>query len=64
MNYFNQNLRLEALKRGIAVLGETVFDGKSALKLTILNPCLSVSDFHTLFNDIYVLAIELAEKGQ
>ena len=64
LDIFNQRLRLAALKRGTAVLGETVFDGKSALKLTILNPCLGISDFHTLFEDIDSLAIELAEKGQ
>ena len=64
LDKFNQHLRLTALKRGTAVLGETVFDGKSALKLTILNPCLGISDFHTLFEDIDSLAIDLVEKGQ
>ncbi|WP_339672957.1 hypothetical protein [Dasania marina] len=34
----------------MAVLGETRVDDKSALKLTILNPCLTMADFEALFN--------------
>jgi diaminobutyrate-2-oxoglutarate transaminase len=45
--------------RGVAVLGETVIAGKTALKLTILNPCLTLSDFEQLLNDIDALALEL-----
>jgi len=62
LDKFNQTLRLEALTRGVAVLGETVVDGKSALKFTILNPCLKTSDFKSLINKIQTLASELAEQ--
>ena len=57
-----EGLEVEALTRGVAVLGETVVDGKSALKFTILNPCLTTSDFTSLINKIQTLAIELAEQ--
>ncbi|USD40048.1 pyridoxal phosphate-dependent class III aminotransferase [Vibrio sp. SCSIO 43135] len=57
----NQKVRIEALVRGIAVLGETVIDGKSALKFTILNPCLTLSDFEKLLQNINQLAQELAK---
>ncbi len=60
LDKLNQQVRIEALVRGIAVLGETVIDGHSALKFTILNPCLTMSDFVTLLNDIHQLAAELA----
>ena len=50
LDELNKTLRLEALTRGVAVLGETVVDGKSALKFTILNPCLKISDFESLLN--------------
>ncbi|WP_428774913.1 pyridoxal phosphate-dependent class III aminotransferase [Vibrio sp.] len=56
----NQTVRLQALTRGEAVLGETVVDGHSALKFTILNPCLKISDFETLLTKIKNLADELA----
>ena len=62
LDKLNQTLRLEALTRGVAVLGETVVDGKSALKFTILNPCLKTSDFKSLINKIQTLATELAEQ--
>ncbi|MDM5181943.1 aspartate aminotransferase family protein [Massilia sp. DJPM01] len=54
---FNRQLRVALLKRGIAVLGETTVAGKVALKLTILNPCLSITMFADLFENI----VELAE---
>lgn len=57
----NQKVRIEALVRGIAVLGETSVNGQSALKFTILNPCLALSDFEQLLNDIDQLAVELAK---
>ncbi|MGD8112240.1 pyridoxal phosphate-dependent class III aminotransferase [Vibrio sp. TRT 17S01] len=60
LDQLNQQVRIEALVRGIAVLGETTVDGKSALKFTILNPCLALSDFEKLLNDINQLAVELA----
>lgn len=62
LDTFNQILRLEALTRGVAVLGETVVDGKSALKFTILNPCLDMADFESLIAKIHNLAAELAEQ--
>lgn len=61
LDELNKTLRLEALVRGVAVLGETVVDGKSALKFTILNPCLKISDFETLLNKIKTLAVELVK---
>lgn len=62
LDTFNQTLRLEALTRGVAVLGETVVDEKSALKFTILNPCLDMADFESLIAKIHNLAAELAEQ--
>jgi len=61
LDELNKTLRLEALTRGVAVLGETVVDGKSALKFTILNPCLKISDFESLLTKIHTLAAELAK---
>ncbi len=61
LNVFNQSLRHEALTRGIAVLGETVVEGNSALKFTILNPCLKMSDFESLLNEVESLAAELVK---
>jgi len=58
LNQLNQNVRIEALIRGIAVIGETRLDGKSALKFTILNPCLTLSDFESLLFQIDLLAKE------
>ncbi|GAM63416.1 diaminobutyrate-2-oxoglutarate aminotransferase [Vibrio ishigakensis] len=63
LDKLNQKVRIEALTRGVAVLGETVVDGHSALKFTILNPCLTLSDFEKLLNDIDKLAVELAASG-
>jgi diaminobutyrate-2-oxoglutarate transaminase len=61
LDKWNQALRIEALTRGVAVLGETVVDGKTALKFTILNPCLKISDFDVLVTKIEDLAAELAK---
>ncbi|WP_117234606.1 pyridoxal phosphate-dependent class III aminotransferase [Vibrio maerlii] len=61
LDTLNQTLRIEALTRGVAVLGETVVDGKTALKFTILNPCLTLKDFESLLSKINKLAAELAE---
>lgn len=61
LDHLNKTLRLEALTRGIAVLGETIVDGKAALKFTILNPCLKMSDFESLLTKINTLAVELAK---
>jgi diaminobutyrate-2-oxoglutarate transaminase len=63
LDAINQKLRIEALTRGVAVLGETIVDGKTALKFTLLNPCLKHSDFEALLTKIAVLATDLA-KGR
>ncbi|MCW8345045.1 pyridoxal phosphate-dependent class III aminotransferase [Vibrio sp. ZSDZ65] len=62
LDKLNQKIRLEALTQGVAVLGETVVKGHSALKFTILNPCLTLSHFETLLNNIHQLALELVAK--
>lgn len=62
LNELNKAIRLQALTRGVAVLGETVVNGQSALKFTILNPCLTLSDFESLLNNIDQLALELANS--
>ncbi len=56
---FNRKLRLAALKEGVAVLGETTVDGKVALKLTILNPCLTMAAFQSLFEKLRALQCRL-----
>lgn len=61
LDLLNQMVRIEALTRGVAVLGETTIEGQSALKFTILNPCLSLSDFDNLLNQINQLAQELID---
>jgi glutamate/tyrosine decarboxylase-like PLP-dependent enzyme len=63
LDALNQKVRIEALTRGVAVLGETTIDGQSALKFTILNPCLSMSDFDNLLNQINQLAQELIDTS-
>ncbi|MCR9455662.1 pyridoxal phosphate-dependent class III aminotransferase, partial [Vibrio alginolyticus] len=59
LDELNKTLRLEALTRGIAVLGETIVDDKTALKFTILNPCLTTADFESLLSKINTLAADL-----
>lgn len=61
LDKLNQAVRIEALTRGVAVLGETVIAGNTALKFTILNPCLKASDFESLLEKITTLASELAK---
>lgn len=56
LDKLNQRVRVDALTHGIAVLGETIIDGKTALKFTILNPCLELSDFESLLDKITTLA--------
>ncbi|MGF1770868.1 diaminobutyrate--2-oxoglutarate transaminase family protein [Vibrio wakamikoensis] len=62
LEQLNKTIRIEALTRGVAVLGETVVNGHSALKFTILNPCLKLSDFEALLNNIHQLALELTNS--
>ncbi|PMH46606.1 aminotransferase class III [Vibrio sp. 10N.286.49.B3] len=59
LDAFNNVLRMEALTRGVAVLGETVVNGQTALKFTILNPCLTMMDFQSLLQKLNKLAAEL-----
>lgn len=62
LDALNRTVRLEALTRGIAVLGETTVNGQSALKFTLLNPCLTMSDFENLLTQISSLAKELTKS--
>ena len=48
LDLINKQLRLEALVKGQAVIGETKVDGKICLKMTLLNPCLRIADFEQL----------------
>ncbi|AUI86368.1 aminotransferase class III [Vibrio azureus] len=59
LDELNKTVRLQALTRGIAVLGETIVEGKTTLKFTILNPCLTTADFESLIHKINILAFEL-----
>lgn len=59
LDQLNKQLRIDALVQGKAVLGETIVDGKVSLKLTILNPCLTLSDFESLLNEIRQVAAQL-----
>jgi glutamate/tyrosine decarboxylase-like PLP-dependent enzyme len=59
VNNFNRCLRTRLLKSGVAVIGETTLDGRAALKLTILNPCLPIHHFERLFQSIGAVALEL-----
>ncbi|WKB50630.1 pyridoxal phosphate-dependent decarboxylase family protein [Eleftheria terrae] len=61
---FNRRLRVGLLKAGVAVLGETMVDGQVALKLTILNPCLSMGDFEQLLDKITDFAARLPPAQQ
>ena len=60
VSVINQRLRLDLLTAGQAVLGETKINGYTCLKLTILNPCLQLSDFESLFTKIADFAAEQA----
>lgn len=61
MNELNKAIRIQALVRDVAVLGETIVDGNIALKFIILNPCLKMPDFESLLIKIATLADELAK---
>ena len=58
ISVINQRLRLDLLTAGQAVLGETKINGYTCLKLTILNPCLQLNDFQSLFTKIADFAAE------
>ncbi|MGF1700935.1 pyridoxal phosphate-dependent class III aminotransferase [Photobacterium makurazakiensis] len=61
IDQLNKQLRIDALVQGKAVLGETVVDGKVALKFTILNPCLTMSDFESLLKEINNVAAHIEQ---
>ncbi|MFT7052503.1 MAG: L-2,4-diaminobutyrate decarboxylase, partial [Psychromonas sp.] len=58
-NQLQQKLRLQLLTCGDAVIAETKVDGKLYLKFTLLNPCLTLSDFDDLFKKIETHAQQL-----
>lgn len=49
---FHRRIRHELLVNGIAVLGETIINGRVSLKLTILNPLLTPENIRVLFSAI------------
>ncbi|WP_369434355.1 aspartate aminotransferase family protein [Psychromonas sp. MME1] len=62
-NVLHQTLRLQLLTTGAAVVAETKVDGKLYLKFTLLNPCLNLSDFDSLFLKIESHAALLTGKA-
>ena len=60
-NQLHQKLRLQLLTSGDAVIAETKVDGKLYLKFTLFNPCLTLSDFDSLFAKIESHAKSLTE---
>ena len=60
-NGLHQTLRLQLLTSGDAVIAETKVDGKLYLKFTLLNPCLTLNDFDSLFSKIESTAKQLME---
>ena len=61
-NQLHQTLRLQLLTSGEAVIAETKVDGKLYLKFTLLNPCLTLNDFDSLFSKIESTATQLIIK--
>ncbi len=62
-NQLHQKLRLQLLTKGEAVIAETKVDGKLYLKFTLLNPCLTLTDFDSLFKKIEANAQSLIKKA-
>ncbi|WP_037028580.1 pyridoxal phosphate-dependent decarboxylase family protein [Psychromonas aquimarina] len=62
-NQLHQTLRLQLLTSGDAVIAETKVDGRLYLKFTLLNPCLTLSDFDSLFAKIESQAKLLTNKA-
>ena len=62
-NQLHQRLRLQLLTKGEAVIAETKVDGKLYLKFTLLNPCLTLTDFDSLFKKIEANAQSLIKKA-
>lgn len=63
-NQLHQTLRLQLLTSGDAVIAETKVDGKLYLKFTLLNPCLTLNDFDSLFSKIESTATQLFIQTQ
>ncbi|GLS90236.1 hypothetical protein GCM10007916_13030 [Psychromonas marina] len=63
-NKLHQTLRLQLLTTGDAVIAETKVDGKLYLKFTLLNPCLTLNDFDSLFTKIESTATQLIIQTQ
>lgn len=51
-NYLNDNIKLNLLFRGDAIIGQTAHEGKSHLKFTILNPLTQMEDIHGVLHKI------------
>jgi L-2,4-diaminobutyrate decarboxylase len=62
-NQLHQTLRLQLLTSGDAVIAETKVDGKVFLKFTLLNPCLTIKDFDSLFTKIESKATQLLSQA-
>lgn len=62
-NQLHQTLRLQLLTSGQAVIAETKVDGKLYLKFTLLNPCLTLNHFDSLFTKIESQALLLTKKA-
>jgi diaminobutyrate-2-oxoglutarate transaminase/L-2,4-diaminobutyrate decarboxylase len=60
-NERHQTLRLRLLTSGDAVIAETKVDNKVYLKFTLLNPCLTLNDFDSLFHKIESTALQLTK---
>tara|TARA_R110001583_G_scaffold9433_8_gene44790 strand:+ start:6249 stop:7736 length:1488 start_codon:yes stop_codon:yes gene_type:complete len=63
-NQLHQTLRLQLLTSGEAVIAETKVDGKLFLKFTLLNPCLKIEDFDSLFLKIETMATQLLAQAK
>ncbi len=57
----NSAVRNRLLATGAAVIGETRFDGRPVLKLTLMNPLVSDAELHTLLETIERCAQELSQ---
>jgi diaminobutyrate-2-oxoglutarate transaminase/L-2,4-diaminobutyrate decarboxylase len=63
-NQLHQTLRLQLLTSGDAVIAETKVDGKLFLKFTLLNPCLNIENFDSLFTKIEITATQLLSQAK
>lgn len=51
-NYLNDNIKLNLLLRGDAIIGQTVCFGQSHLKFTVLNPLTQMEDIKSVLHKI------------